>query len=317
MPKLVQKSGYSGIFSVWSTIFFSTFMGCMGIVWFAKYEKEGNPMKNRGKKELALVASGIILGASIAAPATGAALMAQQSNQKIVVDGEPVQIEAYSINGSNYAKIRDAGRAVGFSVKYDPMTNTVRISSTEPYKEEAVTLTANSRIVTLPTDGSQYVPQVGDRILCDDGAEYEIKDVARWDTNAFQGGPLPPLPTLTCDWSAFPTLTLPEPIVKHYHGQYGDDLFVRNVFEVRRMVYTICNAIGAEPDAWRDGKPMCKIYTEIPPKYEPYTSRFWPWRENVITDSVHDLPNVRYYVDAYDYYHNNVYMYTRYCFMKI
>ena len=27
--------------------------------------------------------------------------------------------------------------------------------------------------------------------------------------------------------------------------------------------------------------------------------------------------NIRYYVDAYDYYHNNVYMYTRYCFMQI
>ena len=56
-------------------------------------------MKN--SREIALVASGIILGASIAAPAAGAALTAQQSNQKIVVDGKPVQIEAYSINGNN------------------------------------------------------------------------------------------------------------------------------------------------------------------------------------------------------------------------
>ena len=274
-------------------------------------------MKNRGKKEVALVASGIILGASIAVPAAGAALIAQQSSQKITVDGKPMQIEAYSIGGNNYAKLRDVGKAVGFNVSYNPMTNTVQISTNEPYAEGAPTLTSNSRIVTLPTDGSQYIPQVGDTILCNDGTEYEIKDVTRWDKNVFQSEKLPPLPTPTCDWSAFPTLTLQPPIVKHYHDQHGDDLFVRNVYEVRRMVYTIYNALGAEPEAWRDGKPLCKIYTEIPPEYEPYTDRFWPWREEEITSAVHDLPNVRYYVDAYDYYHNNVYLYTRYCFMKI
>lgn len=271
-------------------------------------------MKNiREKKEVALVASGIILGATIAAPVAGAALTAQQSSQKIVVDGKPVQIEAYSIGGNNYCKLRDVGSAVGFSVEYDPMTNTVRINTAEPYAEAA----PSSRTVTLPTDGSQYIPKVGDVILCDDGTEYEIKDVTRWDSNVFQNGPVGPLPTPTCDWSAFPTLELPEPVVKHYSDQYGDDLFVRNVYEVRRMVYTLYNALGDEPDAWRDGKPLAKIYTEIPPEYEPYTERFWPWRESEITETVHALPNVRYYVDAYDYYHNGVYQYTRFCLMSI
>ena len=265
-------------------------------------------MKNtRGKKEAALVASGIILGASIAAPAAGAALTAQQSSQKIVVDGKPVQIEAYSINGSNYAKIRDIGREVGFAIEYEPMTNTVRISTKNEYKED--NRAKGLRTVALPVDGSQYVPQVGDRILCDDGTEYEIKDVVRWDSS--------PLPTPTCDWSRFPDLELPAPIVKHYCDQYGDDLFVRNVYEVRRMVYTIYNAIGEEPDAWQDGKPLCKIFTEIPPEYEPYTERFWPWRAEEITETVHACPNVRYYVDAYDVYHDGVYQNTRYCFMSI
>ena len=272
-------------------------------------------MKSREKKDLALVASGIILGAALAVPVAGAALTAQQSSQKITVDGKPVQIEAYSINGSNYAKLRDIGKEVGFAVAYNPMTNTVCIKTDEPYAENVPT--KSSRVVSLPTDGSQYIPQVCDVILCDDGTEYEIKNVVRWDTNVFQDGPLPPLPTPTCDWSTFPTLTLPEPIVKHYNDEHGDDLFVRNVFEVRRMVYTIYNALGDEPDAWRDGKTLCKIYTEIPLKYEPYTGVFWPWRSSEITDVVHARPNVRYYVDAYDYYHNGVYQYTRYCLMSI
>ena len=129
-------------------------------------------MKNSRRKEVTLVASGILLGASIVAPAGGAALTAQKSSQKITVDGKPVQIEAYSINGNNYAKLRDIGKAVGFAVEYDPLTNTVCIKTNDPYAEG--TQTNASRVVALPTDGSQYVPQVGDCILCDDGTEYEI-----------------------------------------------------------------------------------------------------------------------------------------------
>ena len=259
--------------------------------------------RRKGSREVALIASGIILGTAIAAPTVGAALTAQQSNQKIVVDGKPVQIEAYSIGGSNYCKLRDVGRAVGFAVDYDPMTNTVSIQTDNPYAEE--TQARSSRTLQLPTDGSQYVPRVGDVILCDDGTEYEIKDVARWDSSL--------LPMPTCDWSRFPAPTLPEPIVKHYSDQYGDDLFVRNVFEVRRMVYTLYNALGDEPEAWRDGKPLFKI----PSEYEPYTEHFWPWRSEEIMDVVHACPNVRYYVDAYDAYHDGIYLCTRYCFMSI
>ena len=36
-----------------------------------------------------------------------------------------------------------------------------------------------------------------------------------------------------------------------------------------------------------------------------------------ITDLVHALPNVRYYLAAYDYYHNGIFQYTRYCVMSI
>ena len=272
-------------------------------------------MKIRGKKEVALVASGVLLGAAIAGPAANAALTAQQSSQKIVVDGQAVQIEAYCIGGNNYVKLRDVGRAVGFNVTYDAITNTVHINTGEPYTEEVPAQA--SRTVKLPTDGSRYVPAVGDRILCDDGTEYEIKNIDRWDTNVFQAGPVGPLPTPTCDWSKFPTLELPEPVVKHYSDKYGDNLFVRNVFEMRRMVYTIYNALGEEPDAWRNREPLFKIYTEIPLEYEPYTGVFWPWKSEEITTSVHALPNVRYYVDAYDEYHNGVYICTRYMLMTI
>ena len=154
-------------------------------------------MKNR-EKNVALVAAGIMLGAAIAGPAAQAAemLAAQRSAQRIVVDGKQVQIEAYSINGNNYAKIRDLGKAVGFNVSYDAATNTVQIDSTVPYADEAPAQA--SRVVTLPTDGTRkYVPKVGDLIPCDDGTLYEVKDVSRWENNVFMDGPMPDMPTPT------------------------------------------------------------------------------------------------------------------------
>jgi len=268
-------------------------------------------MKNRKEKEIALVASGIIIGTAIAAPDAGAALTAQQSGQRIYIDGKQVQVETYSIGGSNYCKLRDVGKAVGFHVSYDALTNTVRINTDKAYADETTVA------VKLPTDGSLYIPRVGDRILCDDGTEYEIKNVERWDNNVYQTAKLPPLPTPSCDWSAFPTLSLPEPEVRHYHDQYGDDLFVRNVYEVRRMVCTIYNALGEEPSAWRDGKPLATIQAKIPIEYEAYTAKFWPWRQSELTDLVHSRPNSRYYVDAFDFYHDGVYQYTRYLVLSL
>ena len=136
-------------------------------------------MKNSRKREVALVAGGVVLGIAIAGPTAHAAemLTAQRSTQKTYVDGQQVQLEAYSISGNNYVKLRDIGKAVGFSVTYDPLTNTVQINTTEPYTDE--TPSQSSRTVTLPTDGSKYVPQVGDHILCNDGTDYAITDVRR------------------------------------------------------------------------------------------------------------------------------------------
>ena len=127
-------------------------------------------MKNRGKN-VALVAAGIMLGAAITGPAASAAemLAAQRSTQKIYVDGEQVQMEAYAIGGANYVKLRDVGKAVGFNVSWDG--SAVQIESDAPYEDDTAAK-QSGRIVSLPTDGSKYVPQVGDLIPCDDGTLY-------------------------------------------------------------------------------------------------------------------------------------------------
>ena len=260
------------------------------------------------KKELALVASGVLLGATLAAPAATAALTAQLSGQRFVVDGKPAQIEAYAINGSNYVKLRDVCRAANFSVTYDSQSNTVRIDTHEPYAEEA----ASGRIVTLPADGSKYVPQVGDLIPCGDGTVYEIKDNSRFENNCFAPGPLPDLPEPTCDWSLFETPELPAPEVRHYVSDAGDNLYVRNLYETRRMQYTLYNAIGRTPSAWRNGKLLTKVSLTIPAEYEAYTGCFWPWRSSEIEKHTRNYPRFHFHAEAWDYYHNNNFMQTQY-----
>ena len=242
----------------------------------------------------------------------GYVILPQQSTNRIFVDGREVQMEAYAIGGNNYVKLRDVGKAVGFNVSWDG--SAVQIDSDAPYQDEA---TQVRKIVSLPTDGSKYVPRAGDLIPCDDGTFYEVKDTLRWENNVYAPGGLPELPAPTCDWSAFNSAALPKVEVKRYSDQYGDDLFVRNLYETRRMQYTIYNALGKEPTAWKDGKPLATVELTTSAEYEAYTAKFWPWRESKLTDLVHSRPNSRYYVATWDYYHDGSFMYTRYCVLSL
>ena len=220
---------------------------------------------------------GILLNGNAINAASG--LIAERSNQSIFVDGQKVELEAYNIAGANYVKLREVGKVVGFNVSYDAATNTVQIDSDAPYQDDTAEA-QSGRIVTIPQSDENFVLKVGDRVRCDDGTLYEIKDMSRYDTNVFAEGPLPPLPTPTCDWSLFPQPELPKVEVKHFSSETGDNLFVTNLYELRRMQYTIYNALGKEPDAWRGDQLLAKINLTIPPEYEPYTGTFWPWRES-------------------------------------
>ena len=270
-------------------------------------------MKKFGYLITGVLIGGVLLTGNAINAAAG--LMAERSNQPIYIDGQRVELEAYNIAGSNYVKLRDVGKAVGFNVSWDG--SAVQIDSDAPYADDtpvspAPTPAQAGVTVTLPTDGGKYIPKVGDVILCDDGTTYEIKDVSRWESNVFMDGPMPDMPMPTCDWSLFPELTLPDVEVRHYSDEAGDDLFIRNLYEVRRMQYTLYNAIGDSPNSWRDGKPLAKVIFTIPAEYEAYTGHFWPWRASEVTKHVSNIPRGRFRIDAWDYYHNGIFMDTRY-----
>ena len=91
------------------------------------------------KKGTITFAMGILTGLALCGPAAQAAdyLKATLSTQPIYVDGVRVPMTAYAINGNNYVRLRDIGKAVSFGVTYDAATNSVYIYSDTPYQAEA------------------------------------------------------------------------------------------------------------------------------------------------------------------------------------
>ena len=90
------------------------------------------------KKSLYLIA-GILIGAALTggSAAIAAGITAERSHHRVVVDGKEVQMEAYVINGNNYVKLRDMGKAVGFEVYWDSVNGCVQVESNKPYTGEA------------------------------------------------------------------------------------------------------------------------------------------------------------------------------------
>lgn len=176
--------------------------------------------------------------------------------------------------------------------------------------------------INVPTDGSRYVPRAGDVIRCEDGTNYTITDVSRYDKNAFASGPVGELPEPTCDWSKLPQPELPAAEVRHFSLENGDYLFIRNLYETRRMLYTLYNAIGINPETWQNGVPVphpsgnpkVNIYLTIPPDREAEV--FWPWRESEIVDPFNASPCGTYYMECWDVYKDGVFQKTEYDILK-
>lgn len=86
-------------------------------------------MKKETLRFMAGMATGAVLFSGSAAYAAG--IMANYAPQTAYVDGAPVQLDAYNIDGYNYVKLRDIGQAVGFNVYWDGQS--VQMDSSAPY----------------------------------------------------------------------------------------------------------------------------------------------------------------------------------------
>lgn len=94
-------------------------------------------MKRTGYFLAGVLVGAVLFGGSVA---YAAGVIAERSMNTIYIDGRQVELEAYSINGSNYLKLRDVGKAVGFNVYWD---GAVQIDSTAPYTGEPPTAPAS------------------------------------------------------------------------------------------------------------------------------------------------------------------------------
>ncbi len=260
-------------------------------------------------------AAGLVVGAALfgGGTALAAGILAEPSTHQIYVDGKQVQMEAYAIGGHNYVQLRDVGRAVGFNVYW---ADSVQIDSDAPYTGEAPAQTTGA--VTIPEGDAKLTLKEGDVVLCDDGTTYAITDMSRYDSNAFSSGPLGELPTATCDWSSFPTVELPKAETRHFDNQAGDYLFIRNLYESRRMQYTIQNLAGNHPETSEGGKlrygskgtPIVRIQLNI--DEGKHADSFWPWRASELEDDFNSVPPGTYQLEAWDVYRNGVFQYTEY-----
>jgi uncharacterized protein YkwD len=79
---------------------------------------------------------GFLIGAVIFSGATAfaAGIAAKPTTSKVFVNGAEIQADAYNINGSNYFKLRDIGKAVGFSVAWDGAGDRILIDTMKPYE---------------------------------------------------------------------------------------------------------------------------------------------------------------------------------------
>ena len=91
-----------------------------------------------------------LLLAGVTTTAYAAGIVAERSHHRVVVDGKEAQMEAYVINGSNYVRLRDIGKAVGFEVYWNSDAKCVQVESKKPYTGEAPVTSAEAKPVEQP-----------------------------------------------------------------------------------------------------------------------------------------------------------------------
>lgn len=118
------------------------------------------------RKQIFTLLTGIFIGAVITGGASAytAGILAERSTNRIYVNGQEVQMEAYTINGNNYVKLRDIGKTVGFEVYWDGDEKCVQIKSDKPYTGEApvkaeTSEPASQPEVTTPADDVDAMKQ--------------------------------------------------------------------------------------------------------------------------------------------------------------
>ena len=103
-------------------------------------------------KKILYLFIGLALGFALSSPTAQAVegILAQRCTSPILLNGAPVEIEAYTINGHNYFKLRDIGKVAGFNVYWKSEDGTVQIETNRPYTGEAPAKVETDKPVSQP-----------------------------------------------------------------------------------------------------------------------------------------------------------------------
>ena len=210
-----------------------------------------------------------------------------ESSQKVTLDGQAVSLEGYNINGSNYFKLRDLGKAMDFGVTWNNDSRTVEIDSNAGYVEEEKPAIPGA--VKIPTGDASWCPPVGTVIDLGNGQTMTVTKAK---------DPEPEL-TVPANASSFWQDELPEPKVIVYEDGFVQ---IRNMHEIRRQQYALFEV----------AEPGTKIYLGLEGARPGDPNVQWPWHEGMLQAMYLSGPRSKVWVDAYDVYFNGRYAYTEY-----
>lgn len=209
----------------------------------------------KSKKNIALLLTGAVLGASLASPAANAAaqfLQAQRTQHPIYVDGKQVQMETYAIGGHNYVKLRDIGQAVGFEVYWDG--SAARIVSGQLYTGQPPAQTTPSAV---PTHSAQADSSVFTGYLT-----AEVYNTVRETVTTKQTTPFGPT------------------LKSAQHIRWNDKGGLKQAEEERNQINAVLAKLGPYPDcelvSAGDGSGyLCEVrYTEVDAPAAEHTRDF-------------------------------------------
>ncbi|MBU5433941.1 copper amine oxidase N-terminal domain-containing protein [Intestinimonas sp. MSJ-38] len=211
-----------------------------------------------------------------------------ESSQKVTLDGQAVSLEGYNINGSNYFKLRDLGKAMDFGVTWNNDSRTVEIDSNAGYVEEEKPAIPGA--VKIPAGDASWCPPVGTVIDLGNGQTMTVTKAK---------DPEPEL-TVPANASSFWQDELPEPKVIVYEETGA--VLIRNLHETRRMQYSLFEV----------AEPGTKIYLGMEDARPGEPSVEWPWHEGMLQQMYLSGPRSKVWVEAWDCYKNGRYLYTEY-----
>lgn len=262
--------------------------------------------------------SGIVTGVIIVSGCLAADSVITKTSHKIFVNGGQVEFDAYNIDGHNYFKLKDLGKALDFNVFWDESEQSVLIDTTRSYEEQGITdekenENTKDEIIKVPQSAESFCPAVGTVIEAEKFVDGKFTGEKTSFTITKEKPAEPELPEPTCDWSQFPELELPKAVVK----DFGDGrTSILNLHETRRMQLELYNLIGSNPETWENGTiakykggtNKVKVSFEI--LGEP--QMMWPYRASEIKKVFDSCPCRTWRVIAYDSYKDGRFLHTVY-----